>query len=138
MLTVGLLTGVSYVSGLDYYRQINEKLAAAMASAKDIAGGHSANMVIYSCDLEEYVALLTECEATGDYSRAAHWFADLVERWLAKADFIVIASNTVHLAVTEIECRRLPPVLHIADCVAASCRARGLTAVGLVRRRADG
>ena len=39
-----------------------------------------------------------------------------------QADFIVIASNTVHLCVAEVERRvpRLPPVLHIADCVAAS------------------
>jgi aspartate/glutamate racemase len=179
MLTVGLLTGVSYVSGIDYYRKINEGVAAALASPADIAGGHSSKMVAYSADLEEYVGLLAEAEAAdqgrGDYAATARWFADLVARYLSGADFVVIASNTVHLAVAEVGTGRtvvseivvpiilanlvsikvdgrwykttmrpsptrleverrggLPPVLHIADCVAADCRAKWMRTVGLV------
>ena len=60
MQTVGLLTGVSYVSGIDYYRQINEGVATALASPTDIAGGHSSKMLLYSADLEEYVTRLTD------------------------------------------------------------------------------
>ena len=133
MQTVGLLTGVSYVSGIDYYRQINEGVATALASPTDIAGGHSSKMLLYSADLEEYVTRLTVAEEADDYAEVAVWFADMVEAYLSKADFLVIASNTVHLAVAEIERRgSLPPVLHIADSVARDCIARGLTTVGLV------
>ena len=132
-LTLGLLTGVSYVSGIDYYTQINEGVALALESASDIAGGHSSKMIAYSADLEEYVERLNVAEAASDYSNVAIWFADIVQKWLSGADFIVIASNTVHLAVEEIERRAwLPPVLHIADTVAVSCRERGLTQIGLV------
>lgn len=132
-LTLGLLTGVSYVSGIDYYTQINEGVALALETTADIAGGHSSKMVAYSADLEEYVERLTEAEEANDYSAVAVWFSDIVEKWLSGADFVVIASNTVHLAVEEIERRAwLPPVLHIADAVAAECRERGLTQIGLV------
>ena len=90
-------------------------------------------MVAYSADLEEYVGRLTVAAEVDDYSDVAVWFADMVERHLSGADFVVIASNTVHLAVDEIERRPwLPPVLHIADTVAASCRERGFTKLGLV------
>lgn len=132
-LTLGLLTGVSYVSGIDYYTQINEGVALALESASDIAGGHSSKIIAYSADLEEYVERLNVAEEASDYSDVAIWFADIVQKWLSGADFIVIASNTVHLAVKEIERRAwLPPVLHIADTVAVNCRERGLTRVGLV------
>ena len=133
MRYLGVLTGVSYVSGIDYYRQINEGVATALASPADIAGGHSSKMLLYSADLEEYVTRLTVAEEADDYAEVAVWFADMVEAYLSKADFLVIASNTVHLAVAEIERRgSLPPVLHIADSVARDCIARGLTTVGLV------
>lgn len=132
-LTVGLLTGVSYVSGIDYYTQINEGVALALKSTADGAGGHSSKLVAYSADLEEYVERLTVAEAADDYSDVAIWFADIVEKFLSHADFIVIASNTVHLAVDEIEQRAwLPPVLHIADTVAVKCRERGFAQIGLV------
>ncbi len=132
-LTLGLLTGVSYVSGIDYYTQINEGVALALDTTADVAGGNSSKIVAYSADLEEYVERLTVAEMADDYSNVAVWFADIVEKWLSGADFVVIASNTVHLAVEEIERRPwLPPVLHIADTVAANCRERGLAQVGLL------
>ena len=42
---------MSYVSGIDYYTQINEGVALALESGDDIAGGHSSKMVAYSADL---------------------------------------------------------------------------------------
>eukprot|EP00971_Amphidinium_carterae_P187712 3725737-Amphidinium_carterae.1 len=57
MPTLGLLTGVSYVSGIDYYRGINERIAKLLP--KDGEMERNSDMVIVSVDCAEYVRLLT-------------------------------------------------------------------------------
>ncbi|HOC17350.1 MAG TPA: aspartate/glutamate racemase family protein, partial [Vicinamibacterales bacterium] len=50
----------------------------------------------------------------------------------AGADFLVLATNTMHKLVPRIEQRISIPVLHIADATARTIADMGLTTVGLL------
>ena len=55
--TLGILTGVSYVSGLDYFKCINEQVLAATPKCHIMSPKPSIVMVSVDCD--EYVHYLT-------------------------------------------------------------------------------
>ncbi|CAJ1352618.1 unnamed protein product [Effrenium voratum] len=126
MKTLGMLTGVSYVSGIDYYRGINERIAKLLPKGNIMA--KNSEMVIVSVDCDEYVRLLTENDTPGVQEYLASGVAKLDR---AGVDFLVIASNTAHICYSLVR-ERFPrlPVLHIADCLAAAI-GRGAT-VGLL------
>ncbi|CAE7192275.1 ygeA [Symbiodinium necroappetens] len=126
MQTIGMLTGVSYVSGIDYYRGINERIAKLLPNGHIMA--KNSDMVIVSVDCDEYVRLLTAKDSEGVQDYLANGVAKLHR---AGVDFLVIASNTAHICVGLVR-ERFPdlPVLHIADCTAAA--ARGAGPVGLL------
>mmetsp|Transcript_105724 Transcript_105724/g.329525 ORF Transcript_105724/g.329525 Transcript_105724/m.329525 type:complete len:263 (-) Transcript_105724:165-953(-) len=128
MRTVGLLTGVSYVSGLDYYRGINEKAAELVPKAKVMIPNPP--MVIVSLDCDEYVDYL---ERNDDAGLQEYLLKGIKKIHAAGADFLVIASNTAHVCYGSIR-EALPgfPVLHIADTTAMSIRTFGFTRVGLL------
>ena len=50
MPVLGLLTGVSYVSGIDYFRGINEKVAAKMPSKSCLHMQKNARLVLACVD----------------------------------------------------------------------------------------
>ena len=50
MPVLGLLTGVSYVSGVDYFRGINEKVAAKMPSEFCVRMQKNARLVLACVD----------------------------------------------------------------------------------------
>merc|ERR1740139_1796099 len=88
-------------------------------------------MVIVSLDCDEYVHLL---ESRAEVSVSEYLCAGVRRLRAAGADFLVIASNTAHICVAQVE-KEMPelPLLHIADCTAAAVRARqGSLTVGLL------
>lgn len=128
MRTVGLLTGVSYVSGLDYYGGINEKAAKIMPKGKHMVPNPP--MVIVSVDCDEYVDYLERKDEEG----VQEYLLKGVQKLHAMgADFLVIASNTAHCCYGRVR-EALPgfPVLHIADTTAQAIRSFGFTKVGLL------
>ena len=128
MVALGLLTGVSYQSGLDYYKQINEKFMALVPKGKLMPPNPTLLMVSVDCD--EYAALLVNKEWDAVAKYLSHGVARLVK---AEADCLVICSNTAHIAVPLVrELHPDLPVLHIADTTAKAIRDRGLTRVGLL------
>ena len=52
---MGLLTGVSYISGLDYYRTINEEVASLMHESTNLHMPKNSRMVVASVDCDTYV-----------------------------------------------------------------------------------
>eukprot|EP00403_Amphidinium_massartii_P023010 CAMPEP_0178393382 /NCGR_PEP_ID=MMETSP0689_2-20121128/12157_1 /TAXON_ID=160604 /ORGANISM="Amphidinium massartii, Strain CS-259" /LENGTH=234 /DNA_ID=CAMNT_0020013969 /DNA_START=60 /DNA_END=763 /DNA_ORIENTATION=+ len=121
MKTIGMLTGVSYVSGIDYYRGINERIAKLVPNV-DGGDGHRVG------GFAEYVRLLTAHDSLG----VSEYLARGVKKLhAAGVDFLVIASNTAHCCV-DVVTERFPdlPILHIADCTAAAAKGRGR--IGLV------
>lgn len=126
--TVGMLTGLSYVSGIDYYRGVNEQTAALLPKGKHMKPNPP--MVVVSLTCDEYVDLLSKRDDEGVIS---YLFKGIEILSTAKVDFVVICSNTAHIVYPTIQ-QRLPhlDVLHIADCTALACKAQGMTTVGLL------
>ena len=125
---LGILTGISYISGLDYYRGINERFCA------DMPQGHlmvpNPPIVMASVDCDEYVHYLT----LGAFDKVAEHILHGVRKLVAAGcDLLVIASNTGHISVPAIE-QEFPAlrILHIADCFAFRLKQRGISNVGLI------
>ena len=125
---LGILTGVSYVSGLDYFKGINEAVLAETPTCHLMAPNPSIVMVSVDCD--EYVHLLTAREFAKVDEHLLRGVRKLVA---AGCDTLVIASNTAHICVSAVE-REFPDlkVLHIADCCAAELNRQGHANVGLI------
>jgi aspartate racemase len=124
--TIGLLGGMSWESTAHYYRVLNE-------TVRDRLGGlHSAQLVMHSVDF----APIAELQTQDDWETAAEILGSAA-RGLASAgaEFLVIATNTMHIVADQIEAAAGIPVLHIADPTADAVIAAGVDTVGLVGTR---
>jgi aspartate racemase len=124
--TIGLLGGMSWESTAHYYRVLNE-------TVRDRLGGlHSAPMVLHSVDF----APIAEMQAADDWETAAIELGQAA-RGLASAgaEFLVIATNTMHIVAPQIEAAAGIPVLHIADPTADAALAAGIGTLGLLGTR---
>ncbi len=126
--TLGILTGISYVSGLDYFKGINEKVLAE--TPKRHLMSPNPRIVMVSVDCDEYVHYLNQKLFD---EVAEHLLTGVRALVAAGCDMLVIASNTGHIAVPAVE-REFPKlaVLHIADCCAVELKQRGFERVGLI------
>jgi aspartate racemase len=100
---------------------------------RDRVGGlHSAPIVLHSVDF----APIAELQAADDWETAADILGGAA-RGLATAgaEFLVIATNTMHIVAPQIEAAAGIPVLHIADPTADAALAAGIGAVGLLGTR---
>ena len=127
-LSLGILTGISYVSGIDYYKGIHERVLAHTPK------GHlmppNPTMTIVSVDCDEYAHYLTLKKFD---QVSAHLLAGVEKLVAAGCNWLVIASNTGHICVPTVEAAYPDlKVLHIADCFAARLKQQGLKHVGLV------
>jgi aspartate racemase len=124
--TIGLLGGMSWESTAHYYRVLNE-------TVRDRVGGlHSAPIILHSVDFAPIAELQAQdaWEAAGDIlGSAARGLAG------AGAEFLVIATNTMHIVADQIEAAAGIPVLHIADPTADAIIAAGVDTVGLLGTR---
>ena len=123
MKTIGILGGMSWESSLTYYQLINE-------GVKEKLGGlHSAKIAMYSVDFEEIEKLQHkgEWDKTADILSA---YAKNIEK--CGADFLVIATNTMHKVAPQIEATIDIPILHIADATAKELIKNSVKKVGLL------
>lgn len=123
MQRIGLLGGMSWTSTAEYYRLINEEVAARLG------GLHSARILLSSLDFAE----VAQMQADGDWGAAG----DLLAREAANlevggADLILICANTMHKVADRVEGAVHIPVLHLADATAQAVGAAGVTTVGLL------
>ena len=125
---LGILTGISYVSGIDYYKGINERVTAERE--KGFLMPPNPDMMMISVDCDVYVYNLTQ----KSFAHVADYLLQGVSRLVdAGCDWLVIASNTGHICVPAVEAAYPDlKVLHIADCAAYQLEQLGLTQVGLV------
>lgn len=126
MRTIGLLGGMSWESTAHYYRVLNE-------TVRDRVGGlHSASIVLHSVDF----APIAELQARDAWADTADILGDAA-RGLASAgaEFLVIATNTMHIVAPQIEATAGIPVLHIADPTADAALAAGIGTLGLLGTR---
>jgi aspartate racemase len=106
MKTIGILGGMSWESSAEYYRLINEGIAARLG------GSHSAKCLLYSFDFHEMEALQT----AGRWEEATGLMIDAALALKGSgAQFLVIATNTMHKMAAAVEAAAGIPLLHIAD-----------------------
>ncbi len=123
MKTIGVLGGMSAVATGEYYRRLNDGVHA-------VRGGHAAaDVVIYSVDF----AVIEACIRTGEWDRAAEHLADRARRLeRAGAEFLLLATNTMHRVAEQIEAAVDIPFVHIVDVTADAALADGARTVGLL------
>ncbi|WP_337022523.1 MULTISPECIES: aspartate/glutamate racemase family protein [unclassified Pantoea] len=123
MKKIGILGGMSAASTLIYYRKMCELM-------RDRLGGlHSPELLIRSLNF----ANIEHLQASGKWDDAGailNTEARALE--LAGADFIVLATNTMHKLADQMMSGVTIPLLHIADATAAQIVKAGLKAPGLM------
>ncbi|HEW91388.1 MAG TPA: aspartate/glutamate racemase family protein [Thermotogaceae bacterium] len=123
MKTIGVIGGMSWESTLEYYRIMNETVKRKMG------GSHSAKMLVYSFDFDEVERLQHE----GNWDELSEMMINAAHRLeKAGADFLVIATNTMHKLVDNMIQRITIPILHIVDVVGEEIVELGLKKVGLL------
>jgi aspartate racemase len=121
--TIGLLGGIGWASTAEYYRIINELVAARAGD------GHSARIVLQSMDQFDF----TSRAAAADPQAIVGFIAGQVARLKAGgADFFMFCANGAHRFAPAV----LPlvdlPFLSIVDATAVQVRASGIRKVGLL------
>src|SRR5690554_3539630 len=123
MKTIGVIGGMSWESTQTYYRLINQKIR------EQLGGLHSAKLILYSVDFAEVEPL----QHAGDWDGTAEILTEAAQALeTAGADFIVLATNTMHKVAPEIELAVNIPLVHIADATAAALQADGITTIALL------
>jgi len=124
--TIGVLGGMSSESTVTYYREIDRGI-------NDALGGHAAgDLVIRSVnfgDVERFIRT-ARWEDAGEYLATAA--ADLEA---AGAEFVVMATNTMHKVAPAIVDAISVPFVHIVDVTADAVRESGIETVGLLGTR---
>lgn len=120
---IGLIGGMSWKSSAEYYRLINEGVR------ERLGGLHSARCLMWSFDFADIEVL----QRTDRWREAADLMVDAARRLeRGGADFLVIATNTMHIAAPQIEAAVRLPLLHIADPTAERIKSAGLRRVALL------
>lgn len=123
MKTIGILGGMSAASTQIYYRELCNR------TRERLGGLHSPELLIRSLDFAGIEAL----QASGNWQQAGEILnreAKGLER--GGADFVVLATNTMHKLVEQMMEGVGIPMLHIADATAARIREQGLCSPGLM------
>lgn len=126
MKTIGMLGGMSWESSADYYAALNRGVK------QQLGGLHSAKVCMLSVDFAE----IEQLQHAGDWQQ----LADILARQAAAterggADFLLIATNTMHKVADEVEAAISIPLLHIADVTAEKLLADGVKTIGLLGTR---
>jgi aspartate racemase len=120
---IGLIGGMSWKSSAEYYRLINEGVRTRLG------GLHSARCLMWSFDFADIEVL----QRLDRWDEAASLMVDAAQRLeRGGADFLVIATNTMHIAAPQVQAAVNLPLLHIADPTAERIKAAGLRRVGLL------
>lgn len=120
---IGILGGMSPESTVEYYQYLTHTYTQRFGDY-----GYP-DIIIYSVSFQPYV----------DWPGADRW--DLVAQGLSEAarkleaagaDFIIIATNTMHLVLDQVRASVQIPVLSLLEVVGQAILARGMTKVGLL------
>jgi len=123
MKTIGLLGGMSWESSIEYYRIINQ------VTRGKLGGLHSAKSVMVSVDF----APIEELQSQDRWEDAAEeMIAGALQVQAAGADFLLIATNTMHKVYASVQAALEIPILHIADATGLKIKDSGLKKIGLL------
>lgn len=109
MKTIGLIGGTSWVSTVDYYRVINERIN------ERLGGLNSSKLFLYSINYEEFKPPVDPLA----WGPLEEFLSDIAKKLeIAGAECIVLCANTPHMAAEAIQKSIGIPLLHIADATA--------------------
>ena len=121
--TLGIIGGMSWESTESYYRLINEGVKAKLG------GLHSADLMIHSVDF----APISTLQAQGAWEEMGMIMASSGTRLQAAgAQGLLIATNTMHKLVNDVQAATDLPIIHIADATADAVKAQGLIKIALL------
>lgn len=123
MKTIGLLGGMSWESTQVYYRELNQQIN------QQLGGLHSAKIIMSSVDFASIEQLMSLSD-WANISQILTKHCQTLEQ--AGADFILIATNTMHKLAPEIQQGIAIPLLHIADTVGQEVQKQNIDKVGLL------
>ena len=123
MKTIGLIGGTTWLSTIDYYRIINQEVN------RELGDLHSAKLLLYSIDFDEFKALAD----AGEWQKVTEWFAGIAQQLqVSGAEAIVLCANTLHLIVTELEQLVQIPIIHVADATVSELRSQDIRKTALL------
>lgn len=121
--TIGVLGGMSSESTRTYYRLLDRHVNDALG------GHHAADLVIRSVDF----ATIERCISDDDWETAADLLATAASDLdAAGADFVVMATNTMHRVAPAIVDALAVPFVHIVDPTADAITEAGIDTVGVL------
>ena len=121
--TIGLIGGLTYHSTVEYYKAINDGVAAALG------GYHSARIVLSSVDFQD----MRVYQDNGDWDGAGRALGrEAAKLAQAGAEVIAVCSNLMNKSAEHIQAAVDVPFVHIADAVAAEAKRRGLATLGVM------
>ena len=113
MKTIWIIWWMSYESSIHYYERINNQV-------NELAWGLTcAKMIIYNVNFEEIRKLMLNNNRDEIWKELAN-IAKILEN--AGADYIAIATNTMHKLADYVQQQINIPLIHIADCGADKCK----------------
>lgn len=126
MKTIGLIGGMSYESTIEYYRIINELVN------KKLSGLHSAKMLIESYDF----ANIEKLQSAEDWDKLTQILIESAKKLEnAGADYIAIATNTMHLMADDVQKNISVLLIHIAEATANYIKEKHIDTVALFGTR---
>lgn len=123
MKTIGIIGGITYQSTLEYYKIINDEINKRKGSL------HSAKIILYSLDFENTVKYLND----NNWEGLTEQLIDAGQRVKSGgADFIIIACNTAHKVIDEVQKAVNLPLLNIIDLTGEKIKEKNLKKIGLL------
>ncbi len=126
MKTIGIIGGMSWESSALYYKTINE------LTKQRLGGLHSAKIILNSVDF----AHIERLQHQGDWEQLGDMLTNEASRLeRAGADFLLIATNTMHKVADAVQSAVQIPLLHIADATAKELVQQKHQKVGFIGTR---
>jgi aspartate racemase len=123
---IGILGGMSPESTVEYYQYITH------AYTERFGDYGYPEVIIYSVSFQPYV----DWPAQDRWDLVAQGLSEAAQRLeAAGADFIAIATNTMHLVFDQVQASVSVPMLSLLDAVGEAILARGMNTVGLLGTR---
>lgn len=111
MKTIGIIGGMSFESTIEYYKIINETIN------RELGGFNSAKILLYSLNFAEIEALQKE----GKWREMGEILSQIaLNLQNGGADFIIIATNTMHKVADIVQSKIKIPLFHIIDALCES------------------
>ncbi|MEN6379713.1 MAG: amino acid racemase [Methanofastidiosum sp.] len=123
MKLLGFISGMSWQSTVEYYKNINNLIN------DKLGGNHSARLIIYSVDFEEILTL----EMQNNWDLIKDKMIEISGN-LEKAGTkgIVICSNTMHLIAEDLEKVSEIPIINVIDATDEEVKKNKINSVGLL------